>query len=197
MRLDNAMNRQEGRRLPGLPKWLEHLPWWWMVVRRLLMVSSLALAMYQFVLIDPSLIGFAVVWTLPPILVIALDLFMPMRTFARRVVLIYLLLVPFGTWLSANPGILPSMGGLHPGATEFAEKWNQLDAASRRLIAWNMGLTACLLFWFIGYAAGWVPLTQRHLPTGISPQTAGLAVGVCWGLPLLTLLGWLSMALVP
>lgn len=197
MRLDTAKNRQANRGSTGLPKWLEHLPWWWMVVRRFLMVSSLVVAMYQFVLIDPSLIGFAVFWTLAPILVIALDLFMPMRPFARRVVLIYLLLVSFGTWLSANPSVLPGMGGLHPGATEFADQWNQLDAASRRLIAWNMGLTASLLFWFLGYAVGWVPLTQRHLPTGISPQTARLAVGVCWGLPLLAPLGWLSMALVP
>ena len=175
---------------PSAPvTWLLRAAHWWRVAQRFLVVSSLAAAMYQFVLIDPGLIGFAVVWTWPPILVVALDLFVPMRRFPRTVVFLYLLLVAWGSWLGKHPAFMPGLGGLHPGQTEFAAKWNQLDVASRRLIAWNMGLSGSLLFWTIGYALGWLPLTlrRRGVRTDISSATSVLVLVVVWGIFLLTL----------
>lgn len=152
--------------------------------------------MYQFVLIDRSLIGFAIFWTIPPVLVVLLDLFVPMRKFAKTVVLIYLLLAACGTWLSVHPQCLPGMGGLSSDRTSFAMQWNRLPLPSRRLIAWNMALASSLLFWWMGYGIGWVPLTRpdRRMRQ-LSWPVAVLVIAVAWGLPLLAAPALIAKAL--
>lgn len=170
----------------------------WAVVRRFAIVLSLAVAMYQLVLIDRQLIGFAIFWLVPPVLVTALDLWVPMGRFAKTVVLIYLFLVGSGTWLSVHPAVLPGLGALHHGGTPFAERWNQLGEPSRRLIWWNMSLAGGMLWWWMGYAIGWMALTGHRRggrAVNIGKPVAVLVLLVTWGLPLMTLPVFVWMAL--
>jgi hypothetical protein len=147
--------------------------------------------MYQFVLIDRGLIGLAVFYTLIPILVVAVDIFRPLSKFPKRVIFLYLMFVGWGTWLGAHPHVLPNLGALRDDATPFAAEWNKLDSTSRRLIAWNMALSGCLIFWFPGYRCGWLPLTQRNARVAKNKAVAVSALIVLWGIPSLVALALL------
>lgn len=138
--------------------------------------------MWQFVLIDRSLIGFAVIWTMPLVIVVILETTGRLSRRAWIVSTIYLLLVALGTGIGLHHEILPGLGAEHRGRTDFVDKWNRLDLTSRRLIAWNMGINGIALWLLLPYALFVRELMRqaRGLPAQLSSITCWFGLAVFW-----------------
>ncbi len=180
-------------------------PWRWGSLRRgiewidrAFALSALALAMARLVQIDRGLIGFALCWFVPPVVLAGLTLRRGASVAFHAIVGTYLGVISVGAWIATSPGIFPALNSSHPGDTDFARLWNRLDVVSRRLIAWNGGATALLLIFGLGWP--FFAELRRRARTGrgrMSAGVAGVAVAVLWGLGLSLLLGLLAVLLGP
>lgn len=154
--------------------------------------------MLRLVQVDRGMIGFALVWFLPPMVLAGLTLRRGGSVAFHAIVGIYLAVISVGAWTASSPGVFPVLNAPHPGDTDFARLWNRLDLISRRLITWNLGATALLLL----FALGWPFFAElrRQARTGrarMSFGVAALAVAVLWSFAALLLLSILAGLLLP
>jgi hypothetical protein len=139
--------------------------------------------MRQFMLIDAQLYGFCAIWTAPAAFATIAIMYRRTPAGLRLAATVYVFLLCIGSWIAPMHNILPGLGGDHHGATDFANRWNRLEVTSRRLIAWNMGITCTALFLGLGYPY-WFNLRQhrRGVQTAISRPICWFAVVICWGI---------------
>lgn len=164
-----------------------------------LAVGALAAAMWQLVLIDRGMIGFVLVWMIPPVLAVGARLRRRASAGARGWAAAYLLLVVLGNLVAPYPRLFPAFTAEHRGSTEFADRWNRLDVGSRRLISWNMTVSGAFMFAWLGYTLFWSDLRRRQQYGYGEFSTATCLLGLLatWLLPAIGLLGIVSMALSP
>jgi hypothetical protein len=158
-------------------------------------IAALGVAMWQFLQIDPGLIGFVMVCMALPIIATITVARGRLSRGTAAAATGYLLLVSVGSWIGPYHAIFPGVGGEHPGGTDFAAKWNSLDLTSRRLIAWNMGLTALAVWMGLPYVLFWRDLqrARRGLPAQLSSATCWFGLTVFWGSLLLALPVFIAM----
>jgi hypothetical protein len=150
-------------------------------------IGALLVAMWQLLEIDDLWIGFVLVWSAVPLLMVVARWFARTRAITLFAA-VYLVLLGAGTAIAKAPAILPALSFEHPGDTEEAQTFNQLDVVSRRVIVWTMWQNVLILPAMLGYVLFFVPL-RRRAPEDFSIATCLLGLFLLWGLSGISLLG--------
>lgn len=164
---------------------MKHLGWLDIAVA----IGAVLLSLWQLLLVDSSLIGFVIFWAIPPFLAVVIKVVGGGANWNSQWASAYVMMMAASQSITSTPAILPQFVALHPAATEFAQKWNQLDIVPRRVISVNMTLTGAFIFAWLGYVFGWLPLVRSPHAERLARPICVLALITLWLLPGLGLLG--------
>ena len=146
--------------------------------------AALLVAAWNLLRIDTGMIGFVAFWLVPALLAMTVQVLPRVPLFFRAWSVTYLILLAAGALVASHAQWLPHFQAIHPGATEFADRWNRLGLDSRRMFSWNMSIGGASIF----YLAGWIVIRNLsdHLRQGradISAATCILGLLTVWFIP--------------